>query len=81
MNAGVEPRKPVLRDRSDPVPEGQPRPLAFPGLTELRSPRWCAGDRIIVTGAAAGRPARLWRLELVQGRDALTSASRIVNVR
>ncbi|HEX2687572.1 MAG TPA: protein kinase [Kofleriaceae bacterium] len=46
-----------------PVPEGQPRPLAFPGLTGLRSPRWCAGDRIVVIGAAAGRPARLWRLD------------------
>jgi hypothetical protein len=46
-----------------PVPEGQPRPLELPGLAQVRWARWCAGDRIVVEGAAAGRPHRLWRLD------------------
>jgi eukaryotic-like serine/threonine-protein kinase len=46
-----------------PVPEGQPRPLELPGLTRVGWARWCAGDRIVVEGAAAGRPHRLWRLD------------------
>jgi hypothetical protein len=46
-----------------PVPEGQPRPLVLPGLAQVSGASWCAGDRILVRGAAAGRPHRLWRLD------------------
>jgi hypothetical protein len=46
-----------------PVPEGQPRPLALPGLADIGRAHWCAGDRIVVAGARAGRPRRLWRLD------------------
>src|SRR6185436_13039485 len=41
----------------------QPRPLALPGLVAPGRARWCAGDRIIVAGARAGRPRRLWRVD------------------
>jgi hypothetical protein len=46
-----------------PVPEGQPRPLALPSLARVGWAWWCADDRIVVCGATAGRPPRLWRLE------------------
>jgi eukaryotic-like serine/threonine-protein kinase len=46
-----------------PVTEGQPRPVPLPGIGQVRWPRWCAGGCILVGGAAAGRPARLWRLD------------------
>ncbi len=46
-----------------PVPAGQPRPLPLRALAELRWARWCADGRIVIAGAAAGRPLRVWRLD------------------
>lgn len=46
-----------------PVPEGQPRSLAVGGLVDVRWARWCAGERILIAAARAGRPVRLWRLD------------------
>jgi hypothetical protein len=47
-----------------PVPEGQPRPLPRPaGLARLHAARWASDGRLLVAGAAAGRPDRLWRLD------------------
>jgi len=43
------------------VHAGQPRPLAFPTLASVQWARWCAGDRMIVAGAVAGRGVQLWR--------------------
>jgi hypothetical protein len=46
-----------------PVPDGQPRSIAVPGLSAVTLARWCSDGRILVGGAVAGRPARLWRLD------------------
>jgi hypothetical protein len=47
-----------------PVPSGQPRRLPRPAaLAEMHWARWCGGGRLLVGGAAAGRRARLWRLD------------------
>jgi hypothetical protein len=52
-----------------PTSAGQPRPLPPIPLAGVRWARWCAGDRVLLGGATAGRPPRLWTLE---GQRALT---------
>jgi eukaryotic-like serine/threonine-protein kinase len=44
-----------------PVPVGQPRTVSLPGLGNALWACWCDGG-IVVHAAAAGRPARIWRL-------------------
>ncbi len=46
-----------------PSAAGQPRPPAVPALTRLRGAHWGARDRLVVCGAAEGRPPRWWRLD------------------
>jgi len=45
-----------------PVDAGQPHALAVEPLVEVRWARWCAAGGVLVCGAEAGRPARLWRI-------------------
>jgi len=45
-----------------PVPDGPARTLAVPRLATMRTARWCA-DGVVIEGAEADRPPRLWRLD------------------
>jgi eukaryotic-like serine/threonine-protein kinase len=46
-----------------PLAGGATRRIAVPALDGWRYPRWAAGDAIVVTGFARGRPPRLWRVD------------------
>jgi len=70
MLYGVPPRPAVF-----PASAGQPRRLPTSGLAEVRWARWCAGNRILLGGAAGGRPHRLWRLDPDQTLTPVTDES------
>ncbi|MEO8699606.1 MAG: WD40 repeat domain-containing serine/threonine protein kinase [Kofleriaceae bacterium] len=46
-----------------PLQAGQPRLFPTPGLEIVRWARWAADGRIVVAGAVANRPGRVWRLD------------------
>jgi hypothetical protein len=46
-----------------PESAGETRPVPLPGIDDLSWARWGAGPRLVVGGAAPGRPPRIWRVD------------------